>query len=343
MKKRLILSTLLLSTGILNTAKIDAATSAIKAESKKITITSKTARLFKDSKLKDYTTPKYGAVYQVNGYRDINGKHYYRLYQTNSKGESSYRGYLYSGYAKTLTLTKSSDKFIAKKDATLWNNLYFSQKKDILKEEKAYFVKGYYTLGDGKKYYSIYQKDSSNKDKWCGYTYFGNLKKLKMTKEIKKVTLTKNYSSWNNLYFSQKKKTYDYNKGVAFETRGYGKKFYSLNQKDINRNDMWCGYLNASATRDLQKEVAPQKYAYIDKAYKTYQNLYFKVSYDLKEHWNDKDFAQVAEADHLYKLGNGKKYVYVKPCGLYGTYINADALKFDNNIIKNYYIDTKNK
>lgn len=49
-------------------------------KAKKVTVCTDKAKLYKDSKLKESTTPKNGTVYQVNGYRDINGKHVYRVY-----------------------------------------------------------------------------------------------------------------------------------------------------------------------------------------------------------------------------------------------------------------------
>lgn len=356
MKKGLILSTLLLSTCLLGASRSEAATSNIKAENKKVTVTSTSAKRFKDSTLKSYSKVKKGTVYQVDGYRTINKKHYYRLYQTNSQGKKQYRGYIVKGDTKELKMTKvNNTKYIGKNKATLWNDLYFAKKKTSLNEEKVYFTKGYYTLGDGKKYYSLYQKDKQNKDKWCGYTYSGNLKPLKMIKEVKQVTLTKNYSSWNDLYFAKKKESFDYKKGVAFETRGYytigGKKFYSLNQHfdaeqklhgTIPAKDVWCGYMNANALQELKKEKAPQLYAYIDKLYNTYYNLYFQKKYDLKTFEKDNEkFTRVAKVDGIYTLGNGKKYASIAITGAQLSYINTDALIFDNEKIKNYYMELK--
>ena len=59
MSKKAILGTLLASAALLGTSTVThAATSDIKAESKKVTVTSDKAKLYKDSKLKESTTPK---------------------------------------------------------------------------------------------------------------------------------------------------------------------------------------------------------------------------------------------------------------------------------------------
>lgn len=306
MKKNLLLSTLLFSS-ILMVGSTKADASTLKSENKTITVTSKSAKLFKDTKLKSYSTTKQGTVYQVDGYKVINGKRYYRLYQINSKGSKTYKGYLKSSDAKNLAFTKENKKFIAKKNSTLWANLYYSQKEDVLKKEKVYFTKGYYKLGNGKKYYSIYQKNNKNKDKWCGYIHSGSLKQLKAKSYNKIVTLTRNYSSWNNLYFTQKKDSYNYTKGINYKAKEYytinGKRFYSLYRTNSKGKNYWCGYMSSVALKELIAKQIPnnQKHMTVKKDAPTYKDFYFH-----KKNLVKKGTSVIAK--ERYTFGNNKTY-----------------------------------
>ena len=77
MNKKVILSALLASGALLGTtAAANAATSAVKAESKLVCVENDGAELYKNSKLQESTEATKGTVYKVNGYRDIDGKKY---------------------------------------------------------------------------------------------------------------------------------------------------------------------------------------------------------------------------------------------------------------------------
>lgn len=183
MSKKSILNTLLISSALLGATVASAATSDIKSESKKVTVCTDKAKLYKDSKLKESTTPKNGTVYQVNGYRDINGKHVYRVYQTDKDGKQVYRGYIDKKDTKDFNGQKASGQYVAKKGSSFWANFYWTEKKASLSEDKVVFAKYEYTLGNGQKYYSMYTKDAAGKDVWQGYTTKSNLSDLKSTTE----------------------------------------------------------------------------------------------------------------------------------------------------------------
>lgn len=68
MNKKVILSTLLASGALLGTTAIaNAATSAIKAESKFVCVENNSVELYKNSKLQEFTDDVRDTVYKVNG------------------------------------------------------------------------------------------------------------------------------------------------------------------------------------------------------------------------------------------------------------------------------------
>lgn len=221
----------------------DATTSSLKSCEKKVTAT-RTFKLYEDSKLKKSSTKDSGTVYDVDGYRMINGKKYYRVYQSNK-----YKGYIKSSdFADLKAVKYGKDVTLTKDDYTRWKTLYYSSKKGTTKKGDVYYAKYYYKLGNGKKYYSLYRKDSKNRDIWQGYVNVSGFQDLKYKSEGKKVGVLKDYTEWKNFYFSIKKGTTKsiLNKEVTAKgsyTLGNGKKYYSIYDSD----NKWLGYVNISA------------------------------------------------------------------------------------------------
>lgn len=176
MSKKQLLETLLLSSGLLtlglsiHTNDADAAVSGLKSYKANVSVKKDNTALWKDSNLKSKQKVKKDTVYRVDGYRMINGKKYYRVYQKN------YKGYIYYNNVSKMDYHKYNKKvYIAKGGSTLWNDLYYGDKKGTTKEKQVYLAKGYYYL-QGKRYYSVYRKDGDGKEKWWGYTYGPNAK-----------------------------------------------------------------------------------------------------------------------------------------------------------------------
>lgn len=336
MSKKIILSTLLTSATLLGASSAHAATSDIKAESKKVTITADNAKLYKDSKMKESTVAKKGNVYIVDGYRDIDGKHVYRLYQENDKNEKVYKGYLVNKDAKDLTAEKSSGQYVAKKGATMWNDFYWNDKRSTTTEEKVMFAKYTYTLGNGNKYYSMYTKDKDGKDVWAGYTNASNVKVLKATEETKYVTLKKDYSTWSNLYFKQHKDDFKASKGVNFKVKRYytlnGNKFYSTYRTDANGKEVWTGYVNgyASVVEDLKGEKVAEKDQKVQvvKDYNTYSNHFFNKKGQLSKN-------KIVTMKVTYTYGNGKKYASLYDGNQWLGYANIDAVTSASELLNN--------
>jgi len=144
----------------------------LKAESfnKKVSIRSESYNLWQNFfwKKKSDTSGKLGRVYDAKyKYKHYNGETYYSLYD----GNGTWQGYINSGgtvelnavsYNKKVTITKST--------YNIWGNFFFNTKKGHTSNHvgKSYNAKYVYTLGDGVKYYSLY-----NGDTWLGYLNTG--------------------------------------------------------------------------------------------------------------------------------------------------------------------------
>lgn len=262
-----ILGTLLASTALLGVAATaDAATSNVKPESKKVTVTSKSAKLYKDSKLKQSSTSKQGTVYQVDGYRDINGKKYYRVYYTNSNNQKKYKGYLKASDAKDLKAVKEDlDVTYKNPNYTRWGNFYYTSKKGTTGNHLMYHVDRSYTLGNGDKYYSLYRTEKDGKTKWYGYVNVKGLQELKATSYNKNVRIKTSsaYNKWRNFYFNKnqtkgttkKNQIYD---AKRYYTFGNGEKYYSMYHLSKDGDLTWAGYVNAKGSEAMKATSSVQ-------------------------------------------------------------------------------------
>lgn len=258
--KKFILGTVFTSSVLLLGAtgqKADAATSSLKNLDKTVTVTKDNVRLYSDSKLKKATKVKDGTVYDVNGYRVINGKKYYRVYQ---KG---YKGYLKATDAKDLKAKKESKKVTYAKDYTRWSNLFFNGKKGTLNDKNYYEVKYSYTLGNGVKYYSLYAEGKDGKSTWQGYVNSKAIRELKATSYGKNISVKSgNYKLWSSFYFNKDKGTAK--KGKVYSAERYyklgnGRKYYSLYEIKADGSKKWAGYVNADATQAMKSTNVADK------------------------------------------------------------------------------------
>lgn len=280
----------------------DAATSSLQSCSKKITLTSD-APLYTDSTLKSKSSKKKGTVYRVDGYRMINKVKYYRVYQ------DKYAGYIADKYVTDLKGISVKKKITVKAENSynLWKNFYFKEKVGSTKQGANYEVKTAYKLGNGNTYYSLYQTDKDNKSVWKGYVNASATKDLTSTSYNKKVTTTKEYTMWKNLYFSQKNGTTK--AGQVYEaklyyTDGKGTKYYSLYQTDKNNKSVWKGYVNGGCLKDLPSKAINKKVKVIKDSYGIHKNFYWTQKVDTSKTYLN----QVLNAKREYTLGDGKVY-----------------------------------
>lgn len=256
--KKALLTTLLVSSALLGSSVTSAATkSPLKAEKKIVTVTSKKAKLYKNEKLQSPKKIAQGKVYKVDGYRMIKKKHYYRVYQENSKGKKVFQGYLYTKETKELKPKKENQLVMGKLGSDVWKNLYLTKKGSFLRADTLYKVKSSYQLGNGKKYYTIYVEKENKKDQFVGYINTKDTKRLKKIKpttsyvEVKKKTI-----AYSNLFLSKKNKVYS--QGTTFQI----KDIYQLSNRDcvsIYKNNKFLGYLDTKYLNFLYPNKVEQK------------------------------------------------------------------------------------
>lgn len=330
MNKKVFLGTLLASSALLGIAtSANAATSNIKSESKKITVTSTKAKLYKDSKLKESSTPKQGTVYQVDGYRDINGKKYYRVYNTNSKNKKTYKGYLKSTDAKDLKAVKENvDVTYKNADYTRWGNLYYTAKEGKTGNRLMYHAERSYTLGNGDKYYSLYRTENDGSKKWYGYVNVKGLQEVKATSYNKNVRIKTSsaYTKWKNFYFNKSEAKGTTKLGQVYTAKRYyvlgnGDKYYSMYQLSKNGDLTWAGYVNAKGAENMKVTASVQ----VMEVTKDNENTY---SASAKKGTTKSLKGKQVVAKRYYIGENNKKYysIYDQNDNWLG-YLTQDALK----------------
>lgn len=182
------------------------------------------------------------------------GKVYTNPENNNKYGEilvsNKVYGYINFDAVKELTSVQIN-RYLTSKDSgqPIWGNLECTISKGQTTKDKIYFVKGAYNLGDGKYLYSIYKDQDSSE--WLGYLKAHVSLAYTPIEEINKnVTVTKNWSIWNNLQwekeiekpqigsvFSARLKLTNVSNNVVYYKLYKSGKFY--------------GYINAEAVKDL--------------------------------------------------------------------------------------------
>lgn len=277
-------------------------------ENSKLTVTDHQTTYYTSKDLKTKRTAEPGKVFRTNGTVTIKGNRYYRIYQ------DKFAGYIRTNQVKTLVAKKMNDQYVVRKNANIWNNLYWTSKKAVTKKDSVYKVKYCYTLGNGVRYYSLYKTNKDGKSEWGGYTNAVNAKAFTATSMNQKVTVTKDtYNRWQNLYFTQKDG--QYKKGQNFLVKRYydlnGARYYSLYQTNKDGKSEWCGYINKNGVQPL-KAVKVEDHNKDDhyeqmrvvKNVPIYSNLYLTQTNGNTK--NDMD--KMVNVNYSYKFGNGQVY-----------------------------------
>lgn len=159
-------------------------------------------------------------------------------------------GYINFYAVKELTSVQIN-RYLTSKDSgqLTWGNLECTISKGQTTKDKIYFVKGAYNLGDGKYLYSIYKDQDSSE--WLGYLKAHVSLAYTPIEEINKnVTVTKNWSIWNNLQWEKEIEKPQI--GSVFSAR--------LKLTNVSNNAVYYklyksgkfyGYINAEAVKDL--------------------------------------------------------------------------------------------
>lgn len=265
-----------------------------------------------------------GTVYQVKGiYRLGNGESYYSLYRLNKEKKEVWYGYANTKFFNQLKMVKKAQKVTVIRNYKRYQDFYWNSKGDT-KKGQVYETTGYYTLGNGERYYSLYQVDKQGKKVWKGYTNVKNFRELSLKKQTKLVTVKKEYQRYQDFYWNPKGQCQT---GQVYESRGYyelgnGNRYYTLYKKDKNGKAKWYGYANVNAFSDL-KSTKIDKRAKVIKNYQRYQNFFWQVKGDLKGYQK-----KTVVVKYRYTLGNGNQYysIYTTDNKWLG-YVNAKAIK----------------
>ncbi len=182
------------------------------------------------------------------------GKVYTNPENNNKYGEilvsNKVYGYINFDAVKELTSVQIN-RYLTSKDSgqPIWGNLECTISKGQTTKDKIYFVKGAYNLGDGKYLYSIYKDQDSSE--WLGYLKAHVSLAYTPIEEVNKnVTVTKNWSIWNNLQWEKEIEKPQI--GSVFSAR--------LKLTNVSNNAVYYklyksgkfyGYINAEAVKDL--------------------------------------------------------------------------------------------
>ena len=260
MKKEIVLSTLLLSGTLVGVSSVEAKAnhnnSTLKQERKFISVESSKTKLYKNAKLEEYKKVKRGTVYKVEGYRNLKGKKYYRVYQENAHHQMIYRGYLLDKGTKEIKAKEIDKKYrfvgLTQNGQIAWKNLYFNHKLKTyhgLKQIHVFEAKHSYQIG-GKTYVSLYRGK-----RWMGYMNQSALQVLtpkRMPTEKQNYRVAKEGKTYRDLYFTSKEKL---KKGEAVKVSlvysfANGQSYGSL----YNENGTWLGYMNMENLKAEHKE-----------------------------------------------------------------------------------------
>lgn len=212
-----------------------------------------------------------------------------------------------------------------KSDYSLFANKSFSEKKGYTKAGRTYYAKGYFNY-DGKRYYSLYQKDSKGQTVWRGYADSRALTEVKSSKVNKKVMMTgKSYTRWQDLYFSRKlgtaKKSQVYYAKQAY-TVGNGKTYYTLYQDNKAGKSQFKGYVDSKGLTNLNGFKVNKQFVVKKGTYNCWDNLYFSKS----KGKSSKYVGKIVTVKYGYKLNNGKTYYSLYDGDKWLGYIEKPAL-----------------
>lgn len=265
-----------------------------------------------------------GHVYQVKRrYRLGSGRNYYSLYRTDKNGKEVWCGYANTSLFNDLKKIKKETKITATKEYKRYQDFFFNTKGEI-KKGQVYNSNGYYELGNGNRYYSLYQTDAKGKRVWKGYANINSFRQLKLKKQTKLVTVKKEYKRYQDFFWNKKGNA---TQGQVYESHGYyelgnGMKYYTLYKKDKNGQSKWYGYTNTKAFKDF-KATKINKRAKVVNNYKRYRDFFWNKKGDLKGYQK-----KTVVVKYRYTIGNGTQYY-----SIYSTndkwlgYVNAKAVK----------------
>lgn len=138
-------------------------------KSERLVVAKKEYKRYSDFFWKDRGKTKKDTLYKVKYvYQLGDGKRYYSLYREDNKGKESWYGYANVDAFSALP-AKSEDKLVTAKKEYKRYSSFFWKERGKTTVGNVYQSKGYYVLGNGRRYLSLYDKN----DKWYGYVNAG--------------------------------------------------------------------------------------------------------------------------------------------------------------------------
>lgn len=293
-----------------------------KAIKEKVAVKKDKVSLYTSESLTNKQTAHKGDVYDAIRQLTLQGKTYYELARNGKVA-----GYMLASDLSILAGQKASDKLVTKEKITTWNQLYQTSKRQMIDKDKLVEAHYYYTLPNGKQYASLYAPQKSGNAKWLGYVLKDDLKALSSKVTNDKKVATKEYTLWNDLFYTKKRSTTK--KDKLYQARRYydvnGARYYSLYEVSKD-GEKWAGYVNSDALKTLKAiSVENKKFTVSSKSSYTLWNdlFYTKKKGSTKQ-------GQVYEARRYYDVNNARYYSLYKTnkqgkdewCG----YVNAKAL-----------------
>lgn len=238
---------------------------------------------------------------------------------------------------------------VTKKNYDMWQNFGWKYKNNTTNVyNKTFEARGRYKHRNGQTYYSLFDSNG----KWQGYLNSNATKKTgrqgSYISDGSYVKISKNnYNMWKNFGWKYKNNTSNIY-GQTFQARGRfqhfnGATYYSL----YDKNGLWYGYLNATATQKTKPEgnyIADGRYIKVAKKnYGIWQNFGWKKRNNSSDFYN-----QSLLARGRYEHFNGESYYSLFDSkGTWVGYLNTSATELykpqNKKVYKVINKDTKGK
>ena len=215
-------------------------------EDRQVSINKKSSTLWNDINLKNQRgTADIGQVYNLKGsYKYSSGKVVYSLYNN----DGSWAGYVDSNTANNVTYVAFNRRVVVNKAGySSYSDFFFSSTRINTTNNlgESFIAKGYYVLGNGRKYYSLYD----DADKWYGYlnsdaTVIADYVSINKQVSLKSDSTT----TYNDITLLKERNTIN-TKGKSYSVKAS----YNLSDNRViyslyNSDGSWAGYVNSSLT-----------------------------------------------------------------------------------------------
>ncbi|KAF1305417.1 C40 family peptidase [Candidatus Enterococcus willemsii] len=261
-----------------------------------------------------------GQVFNVTGlYQYRSGEVVYSLYNQ----DGSWAGYVNAKFAIQVKYTTFGKEVVVNRsNVNVYSDLYCDTLRNSTSEiiGKIFEVRGFYTLGNGDKVYSLYDKEG----KWHGYLNSKAASTIAYYAQKQLVSISvEGQSMWNDLSLTKVRDTTTGKLGKAYNETAYyimenGAKIISI----YNQDGSWAGYIDSKYLINVVYTAFNKEVVISKSGYYSYSDFFFSSRKISTADYMNKSFI----AQGFYVLGNGRKYytLYDASGKWYG-YLNSDA------------------